>query len=276
MTSFTESTVEDAALSWLETLGWRVAHGPDIAPDTPGGERSDYGQVVLERRLRDAFGRLNPDLPAEALDDAFRRLTRPEGATLEARNRAFHRMVVEGVTVEYRAGDGTVRGGQAQVLDFDASAANHWLAVNQFTMVENKHERRPDVVLFVNGLPLGVMELKNPADEDATVWTAWQQLQTYKTELLALFAMNAALIVSDGVEARIGTITSGREWFKPWRTISGETLADPHLPQLQVMLGGVCEPRRFLALVRDFIVFEDDGSGALVKKMAGYHQFHAV
>ena len=274
--SFTESTVEDAALSWFETLGWKVAYGPEIAPDTLGAERSDYGQVVLERRLRDAFGRLNPDLPAEALDDAFRRLTRPEGATLEARNRAFHRMVVEGVTVEYRAGDGTVRGGQAQVLDFEASAANNWLAVNQFTVVENKYERRPDVVLFVNGLPLGVMELKNPADEDATVWTAWQQLQTYKTELLALFAMNAALIVSDGVEARIGTLTSGREWFKPWRTISGETLADPHLPQLQVMLGGVCEPRRFLALVRNFIVFEDDGSGALVKKMAGYHQFHAV
>ena len=274
--SFTESTVEDAALSWLETLGWRVAHGPDIAPDTPGAERSGYGQVVLEQRLRDALGRLNPELPAEALDDAFRRLTLPEGATLEARNRAFHRMVVDGVTVEYRAGDGAVRGGQARVLNFDAPATNDWLAVNQFTVVENKHERRPDVVLFVNGLPLGVMELKNPADEDATVWTAWQQLQTYKAELPGLFAMNAALIVSDGVEARIGTLTSGREWFKPWRTISGETLADPHLPQLQVLLGGVCEPRRFLAVVRDFIVFEDDGSGALVKKMAGYHQFHAV
>ena len=276
MATFTESTVEDAALSWLETLGWKVAHGPDIAPDTPGAERSDYGQVVLERRLRDALGRLNPDLPAEALDDALRRLTRPEGATLEARNRAFHRMVVDGVTVEYRAGDGAVRGGQARVLDFDAPSVNDWLAVNQFTVVENKRERRPDVVLFVNGLPLGVMELKNPADEEATVWTAWQQLQTYKAELPGLFAMNAALIVSDGVEARIGTLTSGREWFKPWRTISGETLADPHLPQLQVILGGVCEPRRFLALVRDFIVFEDDGSGALVKKMAGYHQFHAV
>ena len=276
MASFTESTVEDAALSWLETLGWRVAHGPDIAPDTPGAERSDYGQVVLERRLRDALGRLNPDLPAEALDDALRRLTRPEGATLEARNRAFHRMAVHGVTVEYRAGDGAVRGGQARVLDFDAPSVNDWLAVNQFTVVENKRERRPDVVLFVNGLPLGVMELKNPADEEATVWTAWQQLQTYKAELSGLFAMNAALIVSDGVEARIGTLTSGREWFKPWRTVSGETLADAHLPQLRVMLGGVCEPRRFLALVRDFIVFEDDGSGVLAKKMAGYHQFHAV
>ena len=151
----------------------------------------------------------------------------------------FTGMVVDGVTVEYRVGYGEVRWAQARVLDFDASAANNWLAVNQFTVVENKHERRPDVVLFVNGLPLGVMELKNPADEDATVWTAWQQLQTYKAELPGLFAMNAALIVSDGVEARIGTLTSGREWFKPWRTISGETLADPHLPQLQVMLGGV-------------------------------------
>ena len=132
------------------------------------------------------------------------------------------------------------------------------------------------MVLFVNGLPLGVIELKNPADEDATIWTAWQQLQTYKAELPALFAMNAALMVSDGVETRIGTLTAGREWFKPWRTISGETLADPHLPQLQVVLEGVCTPNRFLALVRDFTVFEDDGSGALVKKMAGYHQFHAV
>ncbi len=142
--------------------------------------------------------------------------------------------------------------------------------------MENKHERRPDIVLFVNGLPLVVIELKNPADEDATLWTAWQQLQTYKAELPSLFAMNAALVVSDGVEARIGTLTAGREWFKPWRTVSGEKLADPALPRLQVLLAGVCDRRRFLALVRDFILFEDDGSDALGKKMAGYHQFHAV
>ena len=185
-------------------------------------------------------------------------------------------MLVDGMTVEYRTDNGTVRGAQARVIDFDTPANNDWLAVNQFTVVENKHERRPDVVLFVNGLPLGVIELKNPADEDATIWTAWQQLQTYKAELPMLFSLNAALLVSDGVEARIGTLTAGREWFKPWRTTSGETLADSHLPQLQVMLEGVCLPGRFLSLVRDFIVFEDDGSGALVKKMAGYHQFHAV
>ena len=276
MTTITESTIEDAALAWLESLGWSIAHGPDIAPDAPGAERGDYGAVVLERRLRDALALLNPNLPTEAQDDAFRKLTHLDGPTLEACNRAFHRLLVDGVTVEYRTDNGTVRGAQARVIDFDTPANNDWLAVNQFTVVENKHERRPDVLLFVNGLPLGVIELKNPADEDATIWTAWQQLQTYKAELPTLFSMNAALLVSDGVEARIGTLTAGREWFKPWRTISGETLADPHLPELQVMLEGVCLPGRFLSLVRDFIVFEDDGSGVLAKKMAGYHQFHAV
>ena len=273
---FTESVVEDAALGWLKSLGWSIVHGPDIAPDTLNAERTDYGQVVLEQRLRHSLARLNPDLPAGALEDAFRKLTRPEGPTLETRNRAFHRMLVDGVTMEYRTSEGAVRGAQSRVLDFEDLDNNDWIAVNQFTVVENKHERRPDIALFVNGLPLGVIELKNPADEDATIWTAWQQLQTYKAELSTLFAMNAALIVSDGVEARIGTLTAGREWFKPWRTISGETLATPHLPQLQVMLEGACAPSRFLALVRDFIVFEDDGSGSLVKKMAGYHQFHAV
>ena len=273
---FTESVVEDAALGWLKSLGWSIVHGPDIAPDTLNAERTDYGQVVLEQRLRHSLARLNPDLPAGALEDAFRKLTRPEGPTLETRNRAFHRMLVDGVTVEYRTSEGAVRGAQSRVLDFEDLDNNDWIAVNQFTVVENKHERRPDIALFVNGLPLGVIELKNPADEDATIWTAWQQLQTYKAELSTLFAMNAALIVSDGVEARIGTLTDGREWFKPWRTISGETRATPHLPQLQVMLEGACAPSRFLALVRDFIVFEDDGSGSLVKKMAGYHQFHAV
>ena len=276
MTTFGESTVEEAALAWLEGLGWQVVHGPDMAPDTFGAERADYGEVVLARRLRQAFARLNPNLPTEALDDALRRLTRPEGPTLETRNRAFHRMLVEGVTVEYRDDDGMIRGAQARSIDFDDPTNNDWLAVNQFTVVENKHERRPDVVLFVNGLPLGVIELKNPADEEATIWTAWQQLQTYKAEIPSLFAFNTALLVSDGVEARIGTLTAGREWFKPWRTISGETLADVRIPQLQVLLEGVCTPGRFLSLVRDFIVFEDDGSGALAKKMAGYHQFHAV
>ena len=276
MTTLTESDVEQVALEWLANVGWQVAHGPDIAPDTPGAQRTDYGDVVLSQRLRDALALLNPHLPSEALEDAFGKLVRPKGATLEARNRAFHRMLVEGVTVEYRAGDGAIRGAQVRVIDFDEPTNNDWLAVNQFTVTENRHTRRPDVVLFVNGLPLGMIELKNPADEDATLWTAWQQLQTYKAELPTLFSMNEMLMVSDGVQARVGTLTAGREWFKPWRTISGEVLAGSHLTELQVMLEGICEPDRFLPLVRDFIVFEDGGGGSLVKKMAGYHQFHAV
>ena len=188
----------------------------------------------------------------------------------------MHRLLVNGVTVEYRTGEGDIRGAQARVLDFDDPGDNDWLVVNQFSVTENKHSRRPDVVLFVNGLPLAVMELKNAADEDATIWTAFQQLQTYKAEIPSFFATNAALVVSDGVEARIGTLSAGREWFKPWRTISGEALADAHMPELQVVIEGALALRRFLDLVRDFLVFEDDGSGRLVKKMAGYHQFHAV
>jgi type I restriction enzyme R subunit len=275
VTGFSESVVEDAALAWLEAIGWQVAHGAAIAPGEPAAERADYGEVVLARRLRDALARLNPELRAEALDDAFRKLTRPEGADLIQRNRALHRLLVDGVTVEYRDREGTIRGAQARVIDFDDPANDDWMAVNQFTVVENKHERRPDVVLFVNGLPLAVLELKNAADEEATIWTAFQQLQTYKVEVPALFATNAVLVVSDGVQARAGTLTAGREWFKPWRTISGQALADAHLPELQVVTEGLLAPRRFLDLVRDFLVFEDDG-GRIVKKMAGYHQFHAV
>jgi len=281
--ALSESAVEDAALAWLESLGWRVLHGPEIAPGELGAERVDYGQVVLEQRLRDAVARLNPALPPAALEDAFRKLTRPEGPTLEARNRSVHRMLVDGATVEYRAPDGSIRGAQAQVLDFHDPDNNDWLAVNQFTVSETvgaySHTpitRRPDVVLFVNGLPLAVIELKNPAGENATIWTAHQQLQTYKQQIPSLFAFNEALVVSDGVQARLGTLTGNREWFLPWRTIEGETLADDTLPQLQVMVQGVFGKRRFLDLVRYFIVFEDPGGGLLIKKMAGYHQFHAV
>ena len=160
MTTITEAEVEQAALSWLAGVGWQVSHGPNIAPDTPDAERDDYGQVALERRLRDALAELNPSLPADALDDAFRKLTRPDGSTLEARNRAFHRMLVNGVEVEYRESGGRVRGDQVRVIDFDDPANNDWLAVNQLTVKENRNTRRADIVLFVNGLPLGIIELR--------------------------------------------------------------------------------------------------------------------
>lgn len=278
MHTLNESVVEDAALAWLAGLGYAVLNGPDIAVGMPGAERSDpsYRDVVLEGRLHQALERLNRDLPADALEDAFRKLMRTDAPSLVERNRAVHRMLVDGVTVEYRRKDGSIAGAQARVIDFDTPDNNDWLAVNQFTVADGQHTRRPDVVLFVNGLPLGVIELKNPADENATVWSAYQQLQTYQAQIPALFATNAALLVSDGVQARIGALGAGKEWFKPWRTITGREDAAAKLAELQVVLEGVFEKRRFLNLLRHFIVFEDEGSGKLIKKMAGYHQFHAV
>ena len=275
MNAFTESVVEQAALDWFRALGYDVVGGPDMPPG-PHALRESYADTIFPSVARDALARLNPNLPNEALDDAFRKLTRPEGSSPEARNRAFHRLAVDGVTVEYRDAGGTIRGAPVRMFDFEQPSNNDWLAVNQFTVVEGNHERRPDIVLFVNGLPLAVVELKNPADEDATLRSAWQQLRTYQAELPSLFTFNAVLAVSDGVEARLGTLTAGWEWFKPWRTISGEALAPAFLTQLQVAIEGAFEKRRFLALLRDFIVFEDDGGGRLAKKMAGYHQFHAV
>ena len=277
-TPFTESEVEAAGLAWLYDLGYTVASGPDLSVGGSAPERTDpgYRDVVLEGRLRSALQRLNPSLPPEALDDAYRKLTRADAPSLIERNRALHRMLVDGVTVEYRRADGSIAGGQAAVIDFDRPNHNDWLAVNQFTVVEGRHNRRPDIVLFINGLPLAVIELKNSADEKATVWSACQQLQTYQKQVPTLFATNAVLVASDGVQARVGVVGAGREWFKPWRTISGTGDADPGMPELRVVLHGVFFPGRFLDLIRYFIVFEEAQDGKLIKKMAGYHQFHAV
>ena len=272
---FAESHVEEAALAWLGRAGWTIAHGPDIGPGGSAAERTQHGDVFFDNRLGTSLHHLNPSLPAPAREDAVRKLTHPTGPTLEARNRAFHRMLVDGIPVEYRTPTGSIRSTRAYPIDF-VTNNNDFLAVNQFTVAEGKHRRRPDIVLFVNGLPLGVIELKNPADPDATVLSAWNQFQTYKAELPSLFAMNELMVVADGVEARVGTLTAGWEWFKRWRTITGEEEAAPSSSQLQVAIEGLCAPERFLAYLRDFIVFEDDGSGKIVKKMAGYHQFHAV
>ncbi len=276
--AFTESIVEEAALAWLAELGYQVLHGPDIAFDARDAERSDpnYRDVNLEGRLRQALGRLNPGLPSDAVEDAYRKLARLDAPSLIERNRATHRMLVDGITVEYRRADGSIAGAQAEVIDFDDPANNDWLAVNQFTVAEGQHTRRPDVVIFVNGLPLAVIELKNAADENATIWTAFHQLQTYQAQIPALFASNAVLVVSDGVQARIGALVAGQEWFKPWRTITGVRDAPASMTELQVLLEGVFEQRRFLDLLRYFVVFEDQGRGKLTKKLAGYHQFHAV
>ncbi|MCA9028400.1 MAG: type I restriction endonuclease subunit R [Planctomycetaceae bacterium] len=271
--AFCESIVEDAALEWLQALGYGIAHGPEIVDSERGG---DYGFLVLGERLREALVSLNPKVPATAIEEALRRLTRPDSPSLMAGNQAMHRLIIDGVPVEYQRDDGSMAGDLVRVIDFDAPATNDFLAVNQFTVVENKHERRPDVVLFVNGLPLAVIELKNAADENATIWSAFNQLQTYKQQIPTLFTWNSVLLISDGTTARIGTLTADRERFMPWRTIAGEDLAPASMPELQVVLEGAFEPSRFLQLIRHFIVFEDVGGGNLVKKVAGYHQFHAV
>jgi type I restriction enzyme R subunit len=274
--NFTESDIERAALAWLKSLGYLILSGPEIAPGEPAAERDNYGQVVLEYRLRQALARLNPQVPTDALEEAFRKLTRPDSPSLVANNHVIHKYLVEGVPVEYQRADGSIGGDLVRIFDYDNPENNEFLAVNQYTVVEDQHERRPDVVLFINGLPVAVIELKNAATENATIWSAFNQLQTYKRQIPSLFAFNEALVISNGVQARIGTLTADREWFMPWQTIKGEELADNRLPQLQVVIEGVFEKRRFLDLIRHFIVFEDVGGGVLVKKMAGYHQYHAV
>jgi type I restriction enzyme R subunit len=245
MSRFAESHVEEAALEWLQGLGYEIVHGPDIAPGAGQPERADYRDVILANGLRQALGRFNPDLPPEAIEDALRKLTRIDAPSLLQRNRAAHLMLVAGVTVEYRRPDGSIAGAQARAIDFDDPRANDFLAVNQFTVAGGQHNRRPDIVLFLNGLPIAVIELKNAADEDATIWTAFQQPETYQAQIPALFATNAALMVSVGGQARVGALGAGREWFKPWRTIEG--LDDAGMKaELEVALAGVFAKRRFL------------------------------
>ena len=272
---FSESHVEDAALEWLSDLGYSVLHGPDIAPDGSTPERISYSQIVLTGRLREALERLNPDLPAETLEEVLRKVQQAETPSLVEENRRLHRYLIEGVPVEVAREDGSIGGDIARLIDFDDVEANDWLAVNQFTVIEHDHNRRPDVVLFVNGLPLAVMELKNPSDENATLEGAFNQLQTYKDQIPSLFRTNAALVSSDGLHARVGALTSNPERFMPWRTVDGSDIAPKGTPELGTVIEGVFEKSRFLTLIRDFTVFADTGSG-IVKMIAGYHQFHAV
>ncbi len=277
MSALNESHVEDAALEWFGELGYAIGHGPQMAPGEPAAERESFGDVVLVGRLREAIHRLNPAMPQEARDEALRKVLRVATTTLVQTNRAFHRMLRDGVDVEYPRADGSIKGDKARLVDFADVRVNDWLVVNQFTVIEGHHNRRPDMVVFINGLPLAVIELKNAADEDATIWSAYAQLQTYKAEIPSLLHYNALLVVSDGLQARIGSLTANQEWFKVWRTIDGERDAPKTALELEVMLRGVFERQRFLDLLQHFIVFEEDpDSGALHKIIAGYHQFHAV
>jgi len=269
-----EFALEDAALAWLASEDWQVLNGPAIAPDEPASERDGYSDVVLRGRLESDIDSLNPQLPAQAKEESLRKVLVADSPSLILRNRAFHRMLTDGVAVEV-AEDGAVRGEQVKLIDFENPEANDWLVVNQFTVVEGQHNRRPDIVIFVNGLPLAVIELKNPADENATIETARKQFETYKVEIPSLFNTNELLVISDGREARLGTITSPREWFLPWKTIKGDKIAASTDLELETLIKGVFDKQRFLELIRHFIVFED-WEDAVIKKVAAYHQFHAT
>ena len=272
---FTESHVEEAALSWLEDLRYAVRHGPDISPDGGAPERASYGDVILYDRLRATLPRINRCLPPDALEEAIKKVLQAETPSLVEENRRLHRLIVEGVDVEIAREDGGIGGDKAWLIDFADPDNNDWLAVNQFTVIEHQNNRRPDVVIFINGLPLGVIELKNPGDENATLEGAFNQIQTYKAQIPSLFRTNAVLVTSDGLQARLGSLTADLERFMPWRTVDGQNIAPKGSPELGTLLTGVFEKKRFLALIRDFTVFGDIGTG-LIKIIAGYHQFHAV
>ncbi len=275
MTRITEREVEAAALEWLAGLDYAVLHGSDIGPEGAASERGSYDEVLLTGRLREALVRLNPNLPAAALEEVLRKVRQTETPSLVEENRRLHRYLITGVPVEVAREDGSIGGDAARLIDFDDIEANDWLAVNQFTVIEHEHNRRPDIVLFLNGLPLAVIEMKNPGDENATLEGAFNQLRTYKDEIPSLFRTNAALMTSDGLQARLGSLTANLERFMPWRTVDGAAIAPKGAPELETVIEGVFEKNRFLTLVRDFTVFGDTGAG-LVKIVAGYHQFHAV
>jgi type I restriction enzyme, R subunit len=275
MAYLSEAAVEELVLNELRDLGYAVAQDAEIGPDGKASERESYADVLLTRRLAAAIEKLNPSIPAVVQRDALRMIRATESPTLVEENRRIHKMMVEGVDVEYYDADGTIRGDKVRLIDFENPAANDWLAANQFTVIEGRSNRRADVVVFVNGLPLAVIELKAPGGESATLEAAHSQLQTYKAQIPSLFRTNALLITSDGLTARVGSLTADRERFMPWRTTDGKVVAARGQPELSILLGGVFDKRRLLDLLRDFIVFGETHSG-LAKIIAGYHQFHAV
>lgn len=268
-----EAVVEEAAIEHLCDLGYTHVAGTVIAPDGARPERTSHTEVVLRGRLRAALACINPHLDADTLDLVAKRVGRPDSPSLEENNVAFQTQLTRGVEVQVRR-DGRIRGDQAWVLDFEDPDNNDWLVVNQFTVTAGKYTRRPDLVVFVNGLPIAVIELKNPADANATVQSAWNQLQTYKSQVPALFDHNQVLVISDGTEAKAGSLTAGFERFGPWRTVDGTELAPDATPKLEVLLKGLFDKRRLLDYLRHFVLWEtEDG---FVKKIAGYHQYHAV
>ncbi|OAI08443.1 type I restriction endonuclease subunit R [Methylomonas methanica] len=269
-----EDQLEQLCLTWFQAIGYDSVNGYDIAPDGDRPERVDYRQVVLFDRLLSQLQKINPHIPLDVLERVSQQIAKPDSPVLIKSNHVFHRLLLEGVKVDFKI-DGEEKTDYVVLLDFATVANNQFLVVNQYTLAGSKGHRRPDVVVFVNGLPLAVLELKNPVDLNADIWAAYQQLQTYKDEISDLFIFNEALVVSDGLHARVGSLTANKERFLPWRTLANEDDKPLFEYRLETLVKGFFQPELFLDYLHYFILFEQD-DGQLIKKIAGYHQFHAV
>ncbi|MGG3688067.1 type I restriction endonuclease subunit R [Caldifermentibacillus hisashii] len=285
--NFTEDSLEKAVIETLQEMDYEYAFGPDLSVDGPRPERNDFREVVLDGRLRDALFKLNRDLPADAIEDVYRRVITFNSPSLIENNRHFHKLLTEGVDVSFHK-NGGIKTEKAIIIDFEHPERNDFLVVNQFTIIENEN-RRPDVLIFVNGLPLVVIELKSNTDENVGIEQAYNQIQTYKQDIPSLFYYNAFCILSDGINAKTGTITSNEERFMNWRSVDGVNVASLDVPQYEVMIRGMLEKSRFLDIIQNFILFQEsketeyDAAGnkigdkkTIIKIMAAYHQYFAV
>ncbi|HPF07952.1 MAG TPA: type I restriction endonuclease, partial [Spirochaetota bacterium] len=275
MNLFTEDILEQAALSWFESLGYSVIFGPDIAHDGQSPERGNYGEVILEARLHDALMRINKKVPSSAIDDAIRRILITESPSLIINNRSFHKMITDGIDVQYNRPDGTVKTDKVYLFDFENPDNNDWAVINQFTVIENSINRRPDIIIFLNGIPLVLFELKSASNEETDIQKAFHQIETYIKEISSIFIYNSFCVISDGLLAKAGTMTSNFERFMSWRTEDGDSILSMDEPQLETLIKGIFDKRRFLDIIKNFILFQDD-SGTVTKILAGYHQYHAV
>ena len=275
--SFNEAELEQAVLEWFQELTYNVAYGPEISPGGDYPERDEYDEVVLRERLMAALQRINPKMPSEVLDEAYRKVVITKSPSLIVNNKEFYRLITDGVDVEVKRPDGSVKTDKVWLFDFDPDKIdnNDWLVVNQFTVIEHRHNRRPDLTVFVNGIPLAVIELKSSSDEHVGVTEAYHQLQTYKSEIPTLLTYNSFLVISDGLNAKAGTLTADEDRFMLWRTIDGDDVAPVSMPQLEVLIKGMFDKRRLLDISKNFILFQTDGR-EIYKILAGYHQYHAV
>ena len=283
MTQLTESAIEAFAIKLLERLGYTHLHGPSIAPDSDNPERSDYAEVLLSARLTQAARRINHRLPPDVVNMALKDVQRATSPELLASNEAFHRLLTEGVPVSLQK-DGDTRGERVWLIDFARPENNEFVVANQVTVIENHQNKRPDLVLFVNGIPLVVIELKNATDENATLKSAHQQIETYKQAIPSLFTTNAVVVISDGLEAKAGSLSAGLSRFMVWKSADGKAEASHLVSQLETLINGMLNPTTLIDLLRHFIVFEkgrkeDPKTGQItistVKKLAAYHQYYA-